>query len=69
MSDLGTTYPDEKKISKATKMVILTSIDKRKYLCDYHYNVLVDSGVAMLSHSSILEEFGNVLCDECAKER
>lgn len=69
MSDLGTTYPDEKSISKATKMVVLTTIDKRKYVCDYHYNALLDGGVSMSSHSTVLEECGYIPCDECVKER
>jgi hypothetical protein len=68
MSDLGISYPDEKKISKATKMVILSSIEKRKYLCAYHFDILMDSGVAIASYSTILEECGTILCDECIKE-
>lgn len=77
MSDEEATYPNSV-ISKATKLVILTTggrpgvpkeISNRLYVCDSHYDQLVESGVDIEHHSSLLDEFGFEKCDMCLKER
>lgn len=77
MDNSAVNYSDEinnqGKISKATKMVILGDkflLEKVKYLCDYHYEELVESGATLFSHSALLSEFNeNTECDYCKRER
>jgi hypothetical protein len=60
----------ESRASSATKMVFLTNNvcpANAMYVCDYHYNQLVDEGKVKV-HSSLLEDAPPVLCDMCRSE-
>jgi len=54
------------KISFATHMIVLkgSTIEGRKYVCDYHYNELVDAETPIDIHSTVLPDV-KILCDYC----
>lgn len=76
MDDFGANYlgdlDNQNKASKATKMVILGNkftLENVKYLCDYHYTELIESGAVIFSRSAILQESGiDIYCEQCKRE-
>ena len=70
MSDQEPNYQQTRKISKATKMVVIgekISAGTVKAVCDYHYDQLLEKGVKILTHTTILPEVYPDDCDYCTE--